>query len=103
MCNAAKGKRTVEEYRTHLKARLENHITSVREDTLGGIEGYVGWEHHDETSMHPPDWLMDIDRLLEAAAEKTVYSTFAFYGETLGWPQKPESVQPQIIQAETLT
>lgn len=102
-CNAAKGKRTVEEYRKYIKAKLENQITGAFE-MASEIEAYVGWEtRYAEQGewMCPPGWLSEIESLLQQAAEKTVYSEFKFYGEGVDCIEI-ERASP-VIEAETIT
>lgn len=103
-CNAAKGKRTVEEYRAFLIAKLENAITNARE-IADEIESLVGWEWHNDGSngrvLYPPLWLVEVDSLLLDAARKAINTTEVFYGETLATDSAPSQIP--VIQSESVT
>lgn len=92
-CNAAKGKRTVEEYRHSLLVKLENLITEASE-MAGVMEDRVAWVVDSDFLADvpvPPGWLCKIQFLLHEAARNTVNARPRFYGEP---PINPEGDIP---------
>jgi len=86
-CNAAKGKRNVEEYRRALVCKLEHAITTASE-LADEIEGFVAWDRQpdDERLFVSPAWLCEVGRHLHEAALIVVNTPFLFYGERLNQP-----------------